>query len=106
MAFDKSPATWITNWSSNGTDITIPIASFPELISSEADVTTGDIRKIVFAIMEELFQKYNATATADRPSMMTLSKSASVSTSTGITTNTYSVVIKTETTAQEVAPES
>ena len=106
MAFNKAPANWIPNWSSNGTSITIPIASFPELSAAEADVTTGDIRKIVFAIMEELYGKYNSTDNADKPAMMSLSKSASVNTSTGVTTNTYSVTIKTSTTAQEVVDEA
>lgn len=106
MSFNKAPSNWIPNWASNVTDITIPIASLPELTAAEADVTTGDIRKIVFAVMEQLYGKYNSTDNADKPAMMVLSKSASVNTSTGITTNTYSVTIKTSTTAQEVVDEA
>ncbi len=105
MAFSAVPTTWIPSWSEDGTNITVPIASFPELTAAEADAATGDIRKIVFAIIEKLYQAYNATATADRPTKWTMSKSTSVNTTTNVNTNTYSITIMTAIATQEVPAE-
>lgn len=106
MAFDPTPTTWIAGWSEDGTSISVPIASFPELTAAEADGATGDIRKIVFAIMEKLFATYNGTASDSKPAMMSVSKSVTVNTATGVTTNNYTVTIKTSTVAQEVVDEA
>lgn len=105
MAFNPQPNTWIASWSEDGTNITVPIASFPELTAAEADGTTGDIRKIVWAITEKLYQAYNATATADRPTKWTMSKSSSINTTTGVVTNTFVTTIQTEIATQEVGSE-
>lgn len=106
MAFVKTPTTWIDNWSYSAPNITVPLATFPEMSADDAHTSTGDIRKIVFAIMEKLWLEWVATATADRPGKWTMTKSASVNTTTGITTvqyvNTFSIL----TTAQDVADEA
>lgn len=106
MAFTKTPSTWLDNWSEDATNITVPLATFPELTAAEADGTTGDIRKIVFAVLEKLWLEWVATATADRPGKWTMTKSASVNTSTGITTVQYVNTFLVETTAQDVADEA
>lgn len=106
MAFSDTPTDWIADWEEDETDITVPIASFAELTAAEADGTTGDIRKIVFAILEQLWTVWAATASADRPTKWTMSKSASVNTTTGITTVQYVNTFSVETTAQDVADES
>lgn len=106
MAFSPVPTDWIAGWSEDGTDITVPIASFPELTAAEADAATGDIRKIAFAIAEKLYQAMNAKAVADRPSKWTAAKAVSVSTATGQSTVQYVMTFKVDTLAQEVADES
>lgn len=106
MAFSPVPTDWIANWSEDGTNITVPIASFPELTAAEADAATGDIRKIVWAILEKLYQAYNAKATADRPTKWTVTKSSSVNTQTGVVTNSFIHTIYTEISTQEVVDES
>jgi hypothetical protein len=106
MAFSPVPTDWISGWSEDATNITVPIASFPELTAAEADGASGDIRKIAFALLEKLFQAWNGKAAADRPGKWTMSKSASVNTSTGITTVQYVVTFQIATTAQDVAAES
>ena len=105
MAFDPTPTTWIADWSEDGTDITVPIASFSELTAAEADAVTGDIRKIVWAIMEHLYNAYNNTASANRPTKWTMSKSSSINASTGVVTNIFTATISTEIGTQEVADE-
>jgi hypothetical protein len=77
MAFNKSIAHWIPGFSSDGTDITIPIASLTELTAGEVDATTGDIRRFLFALHAQLASIWDATAAADRPGQMSLSWSRS-----------------------------
>lgn len=106
MAFSAVPTSWIADWSEDGTDITVPLASFPELTAAEADGTTGDIRKIAFAVLEKLFQEWISRDSADRPAMWTAAKTVSVNTSTGVSTAQYVMTFKLETTAQDVADEA
>ena len=106
MAFTKTPTAWLDDWSENGTAISVPLATFPELTEAEADGANGDIRKIVFAILEKLWLEWAATETANRPTKWTMTKSASVNTSTGITTVQYVNTFAVETTAQDVADEA
>ena len=105
MAYDPKPSTWIPNWSENGTNITVPIASFTEMTAAEADADTGDIRKVLFAICEEMYQKWIATAAADRPGKMTVYRSTSVNDATDTTTKNYIFSFHVATSAQEVADE-
>lgn len=104
--FDPKPSTWLESWSEDGTNITVPIATFPELTAAEADATTGDIRKVLFALCAKLHAQWLATATADRPVRMTISKRVSVNTTTGITTQYFGLDFDTVTTAAEVASET
>lgn len=80
--------------------------TFVELTDTEAAETTGDVRKVIFAIMEQLFTKYNSLATADRPTKMTFQKSTAVNNTTGVVTNTYTVRIMTSIVTQEVVAEA
>lgn len=91
MAFDPKPSTWLASWSEDATNITLPIASLAELTAAEADGTTGDIRKVAFAILEALHAKWASLDAADRPTKMTITKTASVNVTTGLVTNTYTV---------------
>jgi hypothetical protein len=76
-----------------------------QLTDVEAHATTGDFRKIVFAIMEMLAVKWEATAVADRPTKLSITKSSSLNSQTGAITNAYTVVCYNELGAQEVAAE-
>lgn len=106
MAFDPAPGTWLDNWTEDGTDITVPIATFPEMTAAEADAATGDIRKVFFAILEKLVDAWNDTDAADRPTKMTVTKSAVIDTGTGVVTNTYTLRFYTSISSQEVVDES
>ena len=106
MAFSAVPTTWIPNWSEDGTNISVPIASFPELTAAEADATTGDIRKIYFAIVEQLRIKWLATPAADRPGKMTFNSSVTVNNETGIVTRTYTVGFQLSPTGLDVTAET
>lgn len=112
MAFDPNPASWISGWSTSGTSqtagtyVSFPIASVPQLTSSEAQATSsGDVRKCWFAVIDKMFQTYNALANADRPTKMLIFKSANVNTSTGVTTYSYTFQFETSATSEEVVAE-
>lgn len=76
MAFDPKPTSLIPNWSEDGTNIAVPIASFPELTAAEADALTGDIRKVCFALTKKLSDAYEALAAADKPANMVIGRNA------------------------------
>ena len=105
MAFEATPTEWIPGWSEDGTDISVPIASFPELSVAEADGTDGDIRKIMFAICDKLWDVWNSTVEADRPGKMIITKSSSPNVSTGVTPHSYTFTFHNVITAQDVADE-
>jgi len=100
------PPAWFANWTSNGTNITLPIASMVELTSPEADVSTGDIRKVMYAVLENMWLKWNALLIADRPTKMVMTKSASVDPASGVITTVYTYTFKNTISAQDVAPEA
>lgn len=103
MAFDPKPSTWIPSWSEDGTDVTFPLASLPELTAAEADATTGDIRKVYYALLAKMQAVWDALATADRPAKMTLYHTSSVS--GDVITHTYTATFRNSITAQDVADE-
>lgn len=76
-----------------------------ELTDTEAHATTGDIRKIMWAIADALYRRGLTIASADRPRNMTLSKSAFVNAETGAITALYSFQFILAPTGLEVAAE-
>jgi hypothetical protein len=112
MAFDKKPSTWLgAGYAASAENHTITLntadaasdKTVPELADAEADPTTGDVRKLVFALMEMLYAAWAAQAAVDRPTKLTIYKSSSVSGST--ITHTYTVVTVNDINAQDVADE-
>lgn len=74
MAFDKTPTAWIEGWSEDGTNVSFPLASFPELTAAEADGASGDIRKILFAMLMKFADVNGALDVADRSTRMTIAR--------------------------------
>jgi hypothetical protein len=106
MAFDKTPTSWFENWSEDATTISVPLATFPELTAAEADAATGDIRKIMFAIVEKFYSVYIATLSADRPTKFTITKTATADMVRGVLKNRYTIICETDVSAQEVREEA
>ena len=98
MAFDAKPSTWLgagyslaanaitMNTATAGSDVTLP-----ELTDAEANATTGDVRDVFFALAEAMYQAYNDTASADRPTKMRLYRSNTTNETTGIVTRSYTL---------------
>ena len=106
MAYSAVPTVYIASYSSDGTDMTLPIATFDELTSAEAHTTTGDMRKIMYAICVELYTNVQALAAADRPTKWLLTKHSSTNDATGVVTVTYTHQFLTTVGTQEVTSES
>jgi len=100
MAFGKSPQTHITGLDTvQGTDtvagttadkyLLVPLTSIPQLTEAECDVTTGDIRKVVFALQEALYQAYAAMEVADIPTNWKAYRSPGTENNAGYATRSY-----------------
>ena len=105
LTFDKTPTEWIAGWSEDGTNVTFPIASIPELTAAEADGTTGDIRKILFALMHKLAAVYATIPVAERPVQFQFFPSAGIDTATNNIQRTYTIRFNTGVTGEEVLDE-
>mgnify|MGYP001769334204 CR=1 FL=1 len=99
------PAQWVANWSEDATNITIPIASIPEITAADADATTGDMRKCIYALLAKFYAFWLTIPIEDRPAMMTIYRSTSVNDVTGETTQTFQFQFKVTNTGTEVADE-
>lgn len=89
MAFNPIPTNLIASWSEDGTNITFPIASVPELTAAEADAVTGDSRKIIYALLERICAWNTALAAADRSTRMTINKGNAIETTGGNFSRSY-----------------
>lgn len=83
----------------------IPMSSLPELTGTEANPTTGDFRKIQFAIEAAVYDAYQAIPSADRPTKWLCNRSSSVSDASDIITRNFTNQFNTETSGEEVADE-
>ena len=99
------PAQWVANWSEDATNITIPIASIPEITAAEADGTTGDMRKCIYALLAKFYAFWLTIPTVDRPAMMTIYRSTSTNDVTGEIRQTFQFQFKVTQTGMEVADE-
>jgi hypothetical protein len=105
MAFNKALSNWFPGFSSDGTNISIPIASFPQLAAAEVDASTGDMRKFLWAFLDFFRGKWIGTAQADRPSKVAFSSGSTIDQTTLETVWTYTITVRTTTSALEVTDE-
>ena len=116
MAFSATPSGWLGEGytlSGSGTTAAVNFGisgntneTLPEITTAEANATTGDIRKIYYGIVEQLYQSYLSKATADRPNRMSLSKSSNVDATTGLITTNYTIQFVLAATGLDVTTES
>ncbi len=82
----------------------IPLTALPELTFADTDPSTGDIRKIIYAMEVALFAAYTALADANKPAQWVPGTSTS-STTAGVVKRTYRNQFTTTFTGETVAPE-
>lgn len=83
MAFSPVPTTWLGAGYSLGTNQAIfntaahATPCLAELTNADGNATTGNIRSIAFAFCDKMYKSWVATAAADRPVRMTISRATS-----------------------------
>jgi hypothetical protein len=112
MAFDKNPVTWLGAGYTTGTNTIIFNTSnaatnqtLPQLTNTEATAgAAGDIREIMFAMVDKFYNAYNAAAVADRPNKLSILRTGST-TATGNIVYNYNFQIEVAPSAVNVAGE-
>lgn len=69
------PTDLIAGYTSDGTNITIPLASLTGLSAAEAAADTGDGREVIRVLLETVLAAYNALTTEQRPTELTITRS-------------------------------
>ena len=106
MAFSPAPtALFGSNYSGTSTDAVLKIADFSELTSAEANTTTGDSRKILFALLTKVEAALNALPTADKPAKMTISKSSTAPNPSGVFQTNFNISFSVAIGSSDVAAE-
>ena len=109
MAFVKAPTSLWPSYSSDGTNITIPIAALDGLTAAEAHTSTGDWRSIMLAMCSTAYRHYSELATANKPQMFSASmptiSPVTSGTLAGTFRTTYSFVFNNEWCTPDVADE-
>jgi hypothetical protein len=109
MAFNPAPTSLWPSYTSDGTNITIPIAALDGLTSAEAHTTTGDWRSIMLSICSTAYRHYAELATADRPvafvATMPTTTPVSSGSLAGTFKTTYPFIFYNEYTTPDVADE-
>ena len=89
MAFVKAPTSLWPSYTSDGTNITIPIAALDGLTADEAHTSTGDWRSIMLAFCSTGYRHYSELLTADKPTMFTASMPTITPVSSGALAGTF-----------------
>ncbi len=69
------PTDIIPNYSSDGTDITIPLTDLPGLEAAEANAATGDGRKVAYELVRAIHSNLQALDDAAKPTQFLTSES-------------------------------
>lgn len=77
----------------------------PEVTDADAHATTGDIRKVLFGLMEAIFQAWKGVDVDDRPTMMTIQKGSYANVETGQIETTFTARFTAVAAGYEIADE-
>lgn len=107
MAYDDVPSGLFgDNYSFSAPSITISNVDNPSVTDAEADATTGDSRRILFGLLQDMYTRFNAIDAADRPGKMQFLRSTSVNDVTQLGTVTFTIRFTTGDVVTEVADEA
>ena len=89
MSWSAVPTVYLSAYSFSEPDMTIPRTCVSNLSAVEADAVTGDIRSIMFSILEQVYAVWYALPTANKSTKMTLTRSQSINQLTSLITRSY-----------------
>lgn len=109
MAFNPYPTGYFPNINVTGviagvTGVFIPYADLESFNYSVATASSGDIRQLVYSLIEPVADEYLSLATADKPTQMTVSRTASVP-SDNVLRKTYTFTMNLSFSGLSVVPE-
>jgi hypothetical protein len=106
MAYDEVPSGLFgANYAFSTPNISISNVDNPSVTDAEAHATTGDSRRILFGLLQDMYTRFNAIAAADRPTKMQFLRSTSVNDVTQQSTVTFTIRFTTDDVVTEVADE-
>ena len=105
MAFSAVPTVYFSAYDYATSTMKFPISCVPEITAGEADAVTGDIRAIMFSLLEQMYVVWNALATANKSTKMTITRSQSLNQSTTYITRSYTYTFVLSPTDVQVVPE-
>ena len=94
MAWDSKPdvnGLLGSDYTATSTDFTFNLSDFDNLEASEIDASTGDVRKILYGFLQDIYKRWTETASADRPVNMTMTRGTTVNDNTGTATATFTL---------------
>lgn len=107
MAYDDVPSVLFgDNYAFSAPNITISNVDNPNVTDAEANATTGDSRRILFGLLQDMYARFNAIDAADRPTKMQFLRSTSVNDITQQGTVTFTIRFVTGDVVTEVADEA
>ena len=84
-----SPQDVFPSYSSDGTNITLPLALFPGLDAAEADATTGNGAELLRNLLEVAYTNIQALDSANQPTQMRWQKPPVAGVGTNISRQDY-----------------
>lgn len=105
MAVTLTPTTIFTDIAVDGTNLTIPLASIPELEATEVTGEGADLRKLIYALVAQMEEAFNDIEVASRPTRLTITKSADINVGGSDVVRNYTFSFRLAATAQDVADE-
>lgn len=107
MAFTETPSVLFgDNYAFSAPNITISNVDNPSVTDAEANATTGDSRRILFGLLQDMYARFNAIGAADRPVKMQFLRSTSVNDVTQQGSVTFTIRFITGDVVTEVADEA
>jgi hypothetical protein len=108
MAFDPSPTGYFPSWtilaSGDSVGQSGVFIGFTDLETYNS-ATTGDVRQLLYSVVEAYTDKHLSLVTADRPNQVTITRTSSVP-AEDVIRKTYSITINLEVAGVTVADES
>lgn len=104
LSLTKGGTAIVSTDAGTGTHTIKALGMLQEVTDAEAHATTGDFRKVVFGLVESMYQKHINTPAADRSTKCGITRSSSTNETTGIVTRYYQIAIQLDPVV-EVTPE-
>lgn len=88
-----APTNWITGYTSDGTNVTIPISTLTGLAAGDASASTGDVRKVMYAMTDVFYSTFAAAASTNQPAKIIISRQGTEVQGTNLLRRVYSIVV-------------